>query len=129
MTVNEAKSYMENLQISADCDLMKTLDFKATVIKALERVQEYEAIGSAEEFRALKAKEASTMKAYECISSFTVTGCDVLTKVQIQKGQRYHLMFSNPTHVCLTADNKTELRIVHEIFNRHFQEVSDVQTN
>ena len=37
MTENEALKLMESLQISKDCELVKTLDFKATVIKALEK--------------------------------------------------------------------------------------------
>ena len=37
MTDNEALKIMENLQIDPKCNLIETLDFKATVIKALEK--------------------------------------------------------------------------------------------
>lgn len=126
MTKNEAKAYIENMQISEGCDLVKTLDFQATVIEALEKVQEYEAVGTVEEFRELKSKQTKHINIYECTSSFTVIGETVLHKVQIEKGQLYLLMFSNPTHVVLTDDNEMELRITHELFYQHFREVLNV---
>ena len=46
MTENEALKLMESLQISKDCEMVKSLDFKATVIKALEDLQQYRAIGT-----------------------------------------------------------------------------------
>ena len=49
MTENEALKLMESFQISKDCELIKTLDFKATVIKSLEDLQQYRAIGTVEE--------------------------------------------------------------------------------
>lgn len=54
MTENEALELMKSLQISKDCELVKTLDFKATVIKALENLHQYRAIGTMEEVRMLK---------------------------------------------------------------------------
>lgn len=63
MTENEALKLMESLVIDPKCELVKTLDFKATVIKALEEIQQhrekvqaFEAIGTIEEFKALKEK-------------------------------------------------------------------------
>lgn len=51
MTESEALKLMESLQISHDCEMVKTLDFKATVIKALEDLRQYRAIGTVEEIQ------------------------------------------------------------------------------
>ena len=59
MTENEALELMKSLQISKDCELVKTFDFKATVIKALENLQQYRAIGTIEEFNVLKEKSVA----------------------------------------------------------------------
>lgn len=60
MTENEALELMKSLQISKDCELVKTLDFKATVIKALEEIQQYRAIGTVEELKTMKENGAFT---------------------------------------------------------------------
>ena len=59
MTENEALKLMESLVIDPKCELVKTLDFKATVIRALEDLQQYRAIGTIEEFKALKEKSVA----------------------------------------------------------------------
>ena len=59
MTENEALELTKSLQISKDCDLVKAFDFKATVIKALEDLQQYRTIGTVEEFKALKEKNVA----------------------------------------------------------------------
>lgn len=46
MTENEALKLMESIQISHDCEMIKTLDFQGTVIRALETLQQYKAIGT-----------------------------------------------------------------------------------
>lgn len=55
MTEHEALKLMESLQISHDCEMVKTLDFKGTVIKALEDLQQYRASGTVEQIKAIKA--------------------------------------------------------------------------
>ena len=50
---------MKSLQISKDCELVKTFDFKGTVIKALEDLQQYRVIGTIEELKILKEKSVT----------------------------------------------------------------------
>ena len=55
MTDSEALKLMESLQISHDCEMVKTLDFKGTVIKALEDLQQYRELGTVEQIRFMQS--------------------------------------------------------------------------
>lgn len=59
MSENEALKLVESMQISKDCELIKTLDLKGTLIKSLEDLQQYRAIGTVEEFKVLKEKSTA----------------------------------------------------------------------
>lgn len=63
MTENEAKKLVENMQISKDCEMVKTLELQAVIIKALEDVQAYRAIGTVEECRQYKVDIQATRNA------------------------------------------------------------------
>lgn len=81
MTENEALELMKSLQISKDCELVKTIDFKATVIKALENLQQYRAIGTIEEFKALKEKNVAKKTLHNGANWYRCpNGCEIHKK-------------------------------------------------
>lgn len=87
MKENEALKLMESLQISHDCEMVKTLDFKATVIKALEDLQQYRAIGTVEELKK-SVKEEDVLKFYYIESEDKyVVGRRVDTKYYAEVGK------------------------------------------
>lgn len=51
MTEIEALELVEGMQIAKECEMVKTLDLRATLIKALEDVQAYRAIGTVEDVK------------------------------------------------------------------------------
>jgi len=56
MTENEALKLVESMQIAKECEMVRTYDLKATLIKALEDIQAYRAIGTVEGYeRAIKS--------------------------------------------------------------------------
>ena len=75
MTENEALKLIKSLVIDPKCELVKTFDFKATVIKALEELQQYRAIGTIEEFKDLKEKSEPKKIKYEEYCGFSDPVC------------------------------------------------------
>lgn len=58
MTENEVLVMVKGMQIAKEGDMAKTFEVKRVLIKALEDVQLYRAVGTVEEFKALKEKSS-----------------------------------------------------------------------
>lgn len=59
MTENEALKMIKSMTIHPNCEMLKAFDFQSIVIKALEDLEQYRAIGTIEEFKALKEKSVA----------------------------------------------------------------------
>lgn len=86
MTENEAIEYIKNMAFMCEkhekCEYgnqCTTKCLKATkmAIKSLEEIQQYRAIGTIEEFKALKEKNTPKKIKYECYCGFKDSICPV----------------------------------------------------
>lgn len=59
MTENEALKMIKSMTIHPNCEMLKAFDFQSIVIKALEDLEQYRAIGTIEEFKDLKEKSVA----------------------------------------------------------------------
>lgn len=57
MTENEALEMIKRMTIHPNCEMLKAFEFQSIVIKALEDLEQYRAIGTVEEFKALKENQ------------------------------------------------------------------------
>ena len=56
MSIEDARELVESLVIAPECQIIKTIDLKGTLIMALDELEQYRAIGTVSEFRELKEK-------------------------------------------------------------------------
>lgn len=54
MSIEDARELVESLVIAPECQIIKTIDLKGTLIMALDELEQYRAIGTVSEFRELK---------------------------------------------------------------------------
>lgn len=60
MTENEALEMIKSMTIHPNCEMLKAFEFQSIVIKALEDLEQYRAIGTVEELKSMKENGAFT---------------------------------------------------------------------
>lgn len=56
MSIEDARELVESLVIAPECQIIKTIDLKGTLIMSLDELEQYRAIGTVSELRELKEK-------------------------------------------------------------------------
>jgi hypothetical protein len=86
MSIEDARELVESLVIAPECQIIKTIDLKGTLIMALDELEQYRAIGTVSELRELKEKATAKKPLNICADTglFECLNCGRIQKILYQ---------------------------------------------